>query len=372
MSDSPGPTADQIERELEEFRQDYGNLRKEIGRVIVGQHAVLDGMLAALCAGGNILLEGLPGLGKTRLVKAIAEASTLSFQRVQFTPDLMPADLLGTNVLTEGGDGRRVFQFQRGPIFANLVLADEINRATPRTQSALLEAMAEHHVTIAGATHNLPNPFFVLATQNPIEHEGTYPLPEAQIDRFMVKLIVDYPNRSELDSIILTTTDISESHASPVIDANRLVQIRQTVRRIAVGSEVRGYAIDLILATHPEQPKAPDSTRRFVRYGASPRALQAVILLAKVVAALDGRYHVSKADVEAVALIALRHRIILNFEGQSARRKPDDIIRDVLEAVAGRAISSRKYDSRTADPTGSFGDPQVGDGPTIALQSGPR
>lgn len=329
-------TIHETEQQFVKLIEDFATLRSQIRRVIVGQEEVIESTLSALLTGGHVLLEGLPGLGKTRIVRTIAEASRLTFQRIQFTPDLMPSDLIGTNILSETEDGRRQFSFQRGPIFANLLLADEINRATPRTQSALLEAMAEHHATVAGVMHKLPRPFFVLATQNPIEHEGTYPLPEAQLDRFLVKLIVGFPSHEELDQITIRTTDVEEPHAEPVIDAERLVEMSRLVRTIPISSEVRGYAIDLILSLHPDQTQAHERVKRYVRYGPSPRGLQALILLGKARAALCGRFHVAREDIQVSAPPALRHRLLLNFEGQADGIRSDAIIEKSIESLGKR------------------------------------
>jgi MoxR-like ATPase len=333
----PGPAVNPDERaleeELERFRRDYQAVRREIGQVIVGQDEVVDGALAALLIGGHVLLEGVPGLGKTMLVRTIADALHLKFQRIQFTPDLMPADVIGTNIVAETADGRRQFQFQPGPVFANVLLADEINRATPKTQSALLEAMAERHVTVAGQSHPVPQPFVVLATQNPLEMEGTYPLPEAQLDRFCFKLLVRFPAAEDLDAIVHRTTDSREPRARPVLDGERIRAMIQLARQVPLSAEVRAYAIAVLLATHPEQPRAPEITRRYVRYGASPRGLQAMVLAAKIRAILDRRYHVGRDDIRAVVHPTLRHRLLLNFEGQADGVRPDAILDRVLDAV---------------------------------------
>jgi MoxR-like ATPase len=276
----------------------------------------------------------VPGLGKKLLVRTLSEALHLKFQRIQFTPDLMPADLIGTNVVVETPDGRKQFEFQPGPIFGNIILADEINRATPKTQSALLEAMQEHSVTVAGRTHRLVEPFFVMATQNPLEMEGTYPLPEAQLDRFFCKLLVKFPQISELETIMDRTTEATKPKVEPVLTGERILEMSQLARQIPVASEIRRYGLALVLATHPEHEFATDVTRRFVRYGASPRGGQALILGAKIRAILDHRYHVSKDDLRAMAPAVLRHRLILNFEGQAEGVSTDTVVDGILKTVA--------------------------------------
>jgi MoxR-like ATPase len=327
------PPAAELEQAFARFRINYVVLRSEIHKVIVGQREVLDGVLSALLTGGHVLLEGVPGLGKTMLVRTIADALHLRFQRIQFTPDLMPADLIGTNVITEAADGRRQFEFQAGPVFTNILLADEVNRATPKTQSALLEAMAEKHVTVAGRTHPLPRPFFVLATQNPLEMEGTYPLPEAQLDRFCCKLLVRFPSGDELCTILERTTDTELATASPLLTGEQILEIGQLLRGVPVPGPVQWHAVSLVLRTHPDQPGAPDAVRRYVRFGSSPRGAQAVLLLAKVKAVLDGRFHVAREDIRAVAHPALRHRLILNFEGQAEGITTDSMIDRVLDSL---------------------------------------
>ncbi len=327
-------SVDAIKAELDQFRADFLRLRQEIAKVIVGQDDIVEGTLTALIAGGHVLLEGVPGLGKTLLVRTIADALHLTFSRVQFTPDLMPADLIGTNVVLQTPDGGRRFEFQRGPVFANIVLADEINRATPKTQSALLEAMQEHHVTVGGQTYPLPEPFFVLATQNPLEMEGTYPLPEAQLDRFFFKLLVKFPSFEDLEAILDRTTEVAEPKASPTFGGERILALARVVRQIPIAPEVRRYAIAVVMATHPEHDLAAPMAKQFVRYGSSPRGAQAIILAAKLRAILDGRYHVARDDVRAVAAMALRHRIILNFEGQADGVPTDAVIANVLKTAA--------------------------------------
>jgi len=307
-------------------------IEQEIGRVIVGQEAVVRGVVISLLAGGHVLLEGLPGLGKTMLVRTLAEVLHLQYSRIQFTPDLMPADVSGTNILAEDQHGGRHFAFQAGPIFANLVLADEINRATPKTQSALLEAMQEQTVTVANTAHPLPRPFFVLATQNPIEMEGTYPLPEAELDRFFFKLNVNYPSREQLNEIVRRTTGGTLAPVRRVADDETILELQAVAREVPVANHVADYAVRLVLATHPESD-APEPARRYVRYGASPRAAQAIVLAAKIYALLSGRFNVAYEDVRRVAPPALRHRLILNFEAEAKAVSPDTVIRAILEAV---------------------------------------
>ena len=323
--------SDELKQKLEAFRNDFAKLQIEVGQVIVGQQDIVDGTLAALIAGGHVLLEGVPGLGKTMLVRTLADALHLAFSRVQFTPDLMPADLTGTNVVVETPEGGRKFEFQKGPIFGNIVLTDEINRATPKTQSALLEAMAEISVTVGGQTFQLPKPFLVLATQNPLEMEGTYPLPEAQLDRFFIKLIVRYPTAQDMSTILNRTTGMDETSAQPVITGDRILELRSLARQIPIADDVQQYAIALVLGTHPDQGYATDMVRRFVRYGASPRGAQALILYAKILAVLDGRYHVAKDDINKAAPAVLRHRMILNFEGQAENISADNIVADLIK-----------------------------------------
>ena len=330
--------SDAMKDQLDAFRKDFQRLRDEIGKVIVGQTEIVEGTLTALIAGGHVLLEGVPGLGKTLLVRTLADALHLNFSRIQFTPDLMPADLIGTNVVLESPTGGKKFEFQKGPVFANIVLADEINRATPKTQSALLEAMQEHHVTVAGVTYDLPEPFFVLATQNPLEMEGTYPLPEAQLDRFFFKLMVEYPSFAEVETILDRTTETFKSKAEAVFDGERILMLAHTVRQIPIAAEVRRYGIASVMATHPDNELATSMVKRFVRFGASPRGAQSIILAAKLKAILDGRYHVAKDDIRAVALPALRHRIIMNFQGQAEGMRTDLVIQDILDNVEAPAM----------------------------------
>ena len=324
---------DPLEPRLQQFRTTFRRIRQEMGKLIVGQDDVIESVLVALFAGGHVLLEGVPGLGKTMLVRTLGEAVNLQFSRIQFTPDLMPADIVGTNIIHEDEHGRRTFQFRAGPVFANLLLADEINRATPKTQSALLEAMQEAHVTVGGVRHELPQPFLVLATQNPLEMEGTYPLPEAQLDRFLFKVKVRYPSRDELHTILDRTTSATVPRVEKVIaDAGELTALREVVRQVPLVREVQEHAVRIVLATHPDEPGASGLSRKYVRYGASPRGAQALILAAKIHALLDGRCHVAKADISKAALAALRHRVILNFEGEAEGRTSDEVIGEILRA----------------------------------------
>ena len=317
------------ENRAAEFREAFERLRTEMGKILVGQEDVIRSVLTAFFAEGHALLEGAPGLGKTAIVRTLAAAAGLRFSRIQFTPDLMPSDIIGTNLIIEDQHGTKRFQFEPGPIFANIILADEVNRATPKTQSALLEAMQERQVTIAGQQHRMPRPFLVLATQNPIEMEGTYPLPEAQLDRFLLKLNVQYPGADELHEILNRTT---REHF-PVISTvplESLESLRELVRAVPVVREIEARAVQLVLATHPEHSEAVPLARKFVRYGASPRGAQALILCAKVSALLDGRYHVAKEDIDMWALPALRHRLIINFEGEAEGITAERVVAEAL------------------------------------------
>ena len=321
------------EERVEAFVKSYGQLEREVHKVIVGHDEIIDQVLVALFSGGHVLLEGVPGLGKTLLVRTLAGCLDLSFSRIQFTPDLMPADIIGTNIIVEDAEGRRHFRFERGPVFAHILLADEVNRATPKTQSALLEAMQETSVTVAGTSHRLPAPFFVLATQNPIEMEGTYPLPEAQLDRFMFKLRVRYPALEQLNEIIDRTTATREQTVEQVMTGAEALAARDLVREVPIADHVRGFVSTLVMATHPEWEDAPDMTRKYVRYGASPRAAQGLVLGAKVLALRSGRFAVSVDDVKAIALAVLRHRLILNFEGEAEGIDADRLLSEVMETV---------------------------------------
>ena len=325
-----------------EFVNAFNALRAEVEKVIVGHREIIDHVLIAMFAGGHALLEGVPGLGKTLLIKTLAEGLELSFSRIQFTPDLMPADIIGTNIIVEDAETRKHFQFQYGPIFAHILLADEINRATPKTQSALLEGMQEGAVTVGGASRPLPAPFFVLATQNPIEMEGTYPLPEAQLDRFFFKLRVRYPAIEELNAIIDRTTQSRHVAVERVMTGPDVLGYRELIREVPIASHVRDLASAIVMATHPEWAHAPEATRRFVRYGASPRGAQALVLGAKVRALADGRYNVSVEDLKAMAAPALRHRIILNFEGEAEAVDVDRLVGDVVQSVEQQAAQSKE------------------------------
>jgi len=334
MADLMETTAGDEATELSvaDFRDTAADIEAEVGKVIVGQENVVRHVLIAILASGHTLLEGVPGLGKTMLVRTLSQALHLEFSRIQFTPDLMPADITGTDIMEETPDGQRLFRFQPGPIFANLLLADEINRATPKTQSALLEAMQEKTVTVANETYPLPAPFFVLATQNPLEMEGTYPLPEAQLDRFLFKVDVHFPSAAELTEIVARTTGKETPAAEPAADGPRVIAMQRLARQVPVPSHVGDYVSRLVVATHPRESPAP-LVRQYVRYGASPRGAQALVLGSKITALFAGRYNVSFDDVAAVAPAALRHRLILNFEGQAEGIEPDQVIANLLEKV---------------------------------------
>ncbi len=331
------PTIQQL---CDDFRRDYRAVQAEVGKAIVGHSEIVDGVLTCLFVGGHALLEGVPGLGKTALIRALSEALQLKFSRIQFTPDLMPADVIGTSIINEDENGRRKFEFQPGPIFAQIVLADEINRATPKTQSALLEAMQEKQVTAGGEVRILEKPFFVMATQNPLEQEGTYPLPEAQLDRFFFKLVVNYSSRQELAEILDRTATGKVTELKPVVDGPTIVKHQQLVRRVVIAPHVRDYLIRLVLATHPQGEFAVPLVNKYFRVGASPRAAQAIELASKVRALLDGRYNVSFQDVKDVATPAMRHRVILNFEGEAEGVTTDSVIKTIIDetptAVGGK------------------------------------
>ena len=324
-----------IGQQLEGFRKDFDALRREIGKVVVGQEQVVDGVLTAVVTGGHVLIEGVPGLGKTTLVETLADVLQVSFQRIQFTPDLMPADLIGTYVVMETSQGRRTFEFQKGPLFSHVVLADQINRGTPKTQSALLEAMEGGSVSVSNETFQLPAPFFVIATQNPLEMEGTFPLPEPQLDRFLLKLLVGPPSVGQIEQILDRTTEGEPPVVMAVVDGPRILQMREIARRVPIAPDLRRLGVTAVVATHPDHDRAPEMVRRFVRYGSSPRGAQALVLAAKVRAVVDGRGEVSRDDLQAVAHGTLRHRLVLNFEGQAEAVRPDRIIDDVLAAVFG-------------------------------------
>ncbi len=327
----------EFETQVRDFRTEYQRVFQEINKVIVGHADIVHGVLTCLFAGGHVLLEGVPGLGKTLLVRTLSEVLELHFSRVQFTPDLMPSDIIGTNIINEAPDGQRVFTFQKGPLFAQIVLADEINRATPKTQSALLEAMQEHSVTVGGIVHRLEEPFFVMATQNPIEQEGTYPLPEAQLDRFFFKLVVQYSTREELSTIIDRTTRGEWAKPQKVMDGAAIRKWQAVVKKIFIAPQVQDYAVRLTLATHPQGPFACSVTNRFLRFGASPRGAQAVVLASKIRAMLEGRFNVSFEDVRKAYLPAMRHRILLNFEAQAENIATDTVLTEILGEVKEKA-----------------------------------
>jgi MoxR-like ATPase len=316
-----------------DFREQFERIRSEVSKVMVGQDEVVEEVLTSVLAGGHVLLEGVPGLGKTMLVRTLADSLDLSFSRIQFTPDLMPADITGTNILIETENRDRRFSFQRGPIFANLVLADEINRATPKTQSALLEAMQDRTCTVANVVHSMAEPFFVLATQNPVEMEGTYPLPEAQLDRFFFKVLVRFPNEDELLEILRRTTSSMDTEAGHAATGNSILRMGQLAREVPIASSVSEYVVRLVMASHPDNPRATPTVRRYVRYGVSPRGAQSIVLGAKIRALTQGRLNVAFDDIRAVALPALRHRIILNFEAESNNVASDDVLRGLLAEV---------------------------------------
>jgi MoxR-like ATPase len=324
---------------IQQFRDAFQKLRDEIGKVIVGHGDIVDGTLTALFGGGHVLLEGVPGLGKTLLVRTLSEVMDLSFSRIQFTPDLMPADILGTNLVVEDANGRRAFEFQKGPIFAHLLLADEINRATPKTQSAMLEAMQEKQVTAGGELRPLPKPFFVLATQNPIDQEGTYPLPEAQLDRFFFKLVVGYPGSADMTEILNRTTEGHSAEIKKVIEGAALTDFQQLVRQVPAATHVKDFAVRLVLATHPKSDTAAPVTNQYLRFGSSPRGAQCLLLAGKVRALTEGRYNVSIDDIVAVALPTLRHRLILNFEAEAEGITTDHVIATILKELPKEAVA---------------------------------
>ena len=323
----------EIASQIDLFTDQFREVREEISKVIVGNREIIDGTLISLLAKGHVLLEGIPGIGKTKIVATVADVLHLDFSRVQFTPDLMPGDIVGSDVVHESDTGEKHLAFQPGPIFTNILLADEINRATPKTQSALLEAMQERSVTVGTTTHKLRPPFFVLATQNPLEMEGTYPLPEAQLDRFFYKLRIEYPEPDDMHEIMDRTTRREEPQAGTVLDRDQILVMRDTARSVPIARPVQDYAIRLTLATHPDTPHAHPMTNRYVRFGASPRGTQALVIGGKVSALLNGRVHVSCEDVRAMLLPAMRHRVLLNFEGEADRTDPDTILTAIMDDV---------------------------------------
>lgn len=327
----------EAEGRLEGAVERLDRVRKEIAKLIVGQQDVVEGVLVCLLAGGHVLLEGVPGLGKTTLLRTLARALNLKYSRIQFTPDLMPADIVGSMILDTSDSGARTLRFQPGPIFAHLVLADEINRATPKTQSALLEAMQERTVTSGNTTHHLEAPFLVMATQNPIEMEGTYPLPEAQLDRFLMKILVNYPSREELATIVERTIQKEEPAVEQVMDRREILAIRAACREVLAAPHVREFAVDLVLSTQPAHPLAHPLARRYIRYGSSPRGAQALVECGRALALMRGRFHLSAEDVLSVAPAVLRHRIILNFDAHADGQTADTILQEIIRSVAARA-----------------------------------
>ena len=338
MSQAAPAAAENPQALVAAFREDLTRITEEIGKVIVGQDDVVLGVLTCIFADGHVLHEGVPGLGKTMLVRTISQVMDLGFSRIQFTPDLQPSDIIGTRVAVEDEKGSLHFEFQPGPVFANLVLADEINRATPKTQAAMLEAMAERSVTVGDKTYKLDPPFFVLATQNPLEQEGTYPLPEAQLDRFMFKLNVLFPSLDELDTIMDRTTRGFNAHCDKVVSQSRLLQMRKVVREVEIANPVQRYALKILRATHPDMEESTDLVKQYVRNGASPRGAQTMLLGAKVRALVDGRYHVSPDDIRQVAPPALRHRMILNFEGEAEGIKSDEVIKEIIAKIPAAKV----------------------------------
>lgn len=319
--------------ESDSIKKSYEHISDELSKVIVGQTNLIQGLFICLLCGGHALIEGVPGLGKTLVVKSLSKLLTLKYSRIQFTPDLMPADILGTNIVNQDMNGNRFFEFYKGPIFGQVILADEINRASPKTQSALLEAMQEERVTVFGKEYSLSPPFIVLATQNPLEMEGTYPLPEAQVDRFFFKLRVDYPNSHQFEEILEKTTEDYEPDLHEVLDGDAITKMKHLVKQVPIASHIKQYAIRLVLATHPEDSFAVNKTKQYVRFGASPRAGQAMVMAAKVLALIKGRYNVDFEDIQEVAKPALRHRIILNLKGTADGMDTDEMIDDLLKGV---------------------------------------
>jgi MoxR-like ATPase len=329
----------QTEAELHSATTQLNAVRTEIAKVIVGQQDVVDGVLICLLSGGHVLLEGVPGLGKTTLLRTLGRVLSLKYSRIQFTPDLMPADIVGSMMIDSDERGAKALRFQPGPIFSNLVLADEINRATPKTQSALLEAMQERTVTSGTTTHHLEAPFLVMATQNPIEMEGTYPLPEAQLDRFLMKILVTYPNREDLNRIVERTVNSDEIHVSPVLARQEILQIRSVCRETLVAPHVQDYAVDVVMATQPDAPQAHEMASKYIRYGSSPRGAQALVECGRVHAVLRGRLHLSTDDIQVVAPAVLRHRIILNFDAHADGQTPETVLGKILQSVRAAAGS---------------------------------
>lgn len=323
-------TAESAQESAEDFVRTFHRIREEVSKFIVGQHSLMEDVLLAILCGGHVLLEGVPGLGKTALVHTVSEALHLNFRRIQFTPDLLPADIVGTQVLMDR-NGSKVLEFQQGPVFCNILLADEINRATPKTQSALLETMQERSVTVAGVTHPLDQPFFVLATQNPIEQDGTFPLPEAQLDRFFFKLLVDMPTHDEFSEILNRTGGNKQPKIDPVASGEDMLRLGRTLREVPIDETVQDYLVSIVRATHPDNDQAPEQVQKFVRHGASPRGAQSMLAACRGRALLDGRFHVAREDVAAVAVPALRHRLILSFEGEAEGVRSDGVIRSVIE-----------------------------------------
>ncbi len=334
MHISQPSTIEELQTQITQFQSEFTGVEKELAKVIVGHQTVIRQMLLCLFTGGHVLLEGVPGLGKTLLVRTLAQVLNMRFSRIQFTPDLMPADIIGTSILVTDTNGQRTLQFQPGPIFGNLILADEINRATPKTQSALLEAMGEGSVSVARNTHRLENPFFVLATQNPLEMEGTYPLPEAQLDRFAMKILVELSSLDELTDILARTTGARRPEALTLLNAQRVEERKQLVRSVPAAVPLQKYIGRLILATHPQQADAPKIVRRYVRYGSSPRGAQNILLAAKAMAVVAGRTQVSLEDIQAIAKPVLRHRLILNFDAQADGISSDKVITEVGDSLA--------------------------------------
>ena len=330
------------EKDIEQFCKQCNEIFKQVSRDVIGQKPVVEGTIIAMIAGGNVLLEGVPGVGKTRLVRSLGRVFDLPFSRIQFTPDLMPADVTGTNIIVKDENGNSTFKFQPGPIFNNIVLADEINRATPKTQSALLEAMQEHTVTVMGVSRKLSEPFFVLATQNPIEQDGTYPLPEAQMDRFMFKFVVPNPSLDELMQIVDMTQKTMDEVADSVCNGEQLLKMRETANQIPVAEEVMRYAMILTSATHPDSECASEAAKKYIRVGASPRAGQALISAAKVMALIKGRFNVAYNDIEELAYPVLRHRIKMNFEAIAERISPDEAIKQIIEEVDKKYKNGKK------------------------------